>query len=549
MNGTPNSLGYAQSPDVHSPRARKPAKSHLTRASHDDLAKLSASERSIPGTPVPQDAPPSVQATSAARQANRRMTKKRRLFPTVDYEDRVSYFDPRSTYSNFRGFFVLFWIGLVIMVVTTMLRNLREDGTLLNFRQYPLFRQDMEELAVSDGLMVTSTALSLPLHLLFKNSGQSLLKWNRGGMVVQSIYQALWLWFWISLPFLRDWSWTAQVFFTLHTLCLFMKMHSYAFYNGHLSSTLNRLKVLDMPIGPGTPTNAAFRFPSARLHLMEVTSSPEDEDEDEHKNISPIIQLRNDLAKELTSPMGNVTYPQNLTISNFADYVLCPTLCYELEYPRTPSRSYLELFWKTLAVFGCVSLLTVISEEFIIPVLDESQLRLLNSRTWIDSSLIFAETVSRMLFPFMVTFLLVFLVIFEYVLGAFAEITCFADRKFYSDWWNSLDWLEFSREWNVPVHNFFRRHVYSASRGANMSRTSATGITFLISALAHELIMGCITRKFRGYGFTLMMMQMPIVAIQRMPWVKDQQLLNNIMFWISMITGLSLVSQILLEEM
>lgn len=543
-DGTSNGLQYTQNPKIHSPRARKAVNAHLTRASRDELAKLNGSERNAPSTPStpapPDDAPPSVKATSAARQANRRMTKNQRMFPTVEYQDRVSYFDPRSTYSNFRGFFVLFWIGLAIMVVTTMLRNLRENGTLLNFRQYPLFRQDMEELALSDGLMVASSAFSLPLHLLFKSSAQGLLRWNRGGVVVQSIYQALWLWLWISLPFLRDWSWTAQVFFTLHTLVLFMKMHSYAFYNGHLSSTLDRLKALDMPIGPGTPTNAAFRFPSARLHLMEITN--DEEDEEEPKNISPIIQLRNDLAKELTSPMGNVTYPQNLTLSNFADYVLCPTLCYELEYPRTPSRSYLELFWKTLAVFGCVSLLTVISEEFIIPVLDESQLRLLNSRTWIDSSLIFAETVSRMLFPFMVTFLLVFLVIFEYVLGAFAEITCFADRKFYSDWWNSLDWLEFSREWNIPVHNFFRRHVYSASRSVNLSRAASTGITFFISALAHELIMGCITRKFRGYGFTLMMMQMPIVAIQRMPWVRDQQLLNNIMFWISMITGLSLVS-------
>ena len=29
-------------------------------------------------------------------------------------------------------------------------------------------------------------------------------------------------------PFIRDWSWTAQVFFTLHLLAIFMKMHSYA---------------------------------------------------------------------------------------------------------------------------------------------------------------------------------------------------------------------------------------------------------------------------------------------------------------------------------
>nr|POE88165.1 putative sterol o-acyltransferase 2 [Quercus suber] len=364
------------------------------------------------------------------------------------------------------------------------------------------------------------------------------MRWSRGGMIVQSLFQALWLALWIVWPFARAWTWIAQVFLTLHTLALFMKVHSYAFYNGHLSTTLVRLKQLDRPVGPTTPTTAAVRYPTpiTRLH-----PNDKDEDVEPENTLSPILQLREDLAKELTSPLGNVTYPQNLTVANFADYMLCPTLCYELEYPRTPSRSYMELFYKTLAVFGCIFLMTVVSEEFIIPVLDESALALFHSKTFLDSALIFAETVSRLLFPFMITFLLVFLVIFEYVLGAFAEITKFADRQFYSDWWNSLDWLEFSREWNIPVHNFFHRHVYGASRGAHMSRASATAITFFVSAVAHELVMGCITRKFRGYGFFFMMLQIPFVAIQRTPWVRSQQLLNNVMFWIFMIMGLSLL--------
>lgn len=99
-----------------------------------------------------------------------------------------------------------------------------------------------------------------------------------------------------------------------------------------------------------------------------------------------------------------------------------------------------------------------------------------------------------------------------------------------------------SREWNIPVHNFCRRHIYSASREVQMSRPMATGLTFLISALAHELIMGCITQKFRGYGFVLMMLQMPLVMIQRHPWVRQHELANNVMFWIFMVFGLSLVS-------
>ena len=83
----------------------------------------------------------------------------------------------------------------------------------------------------------------------------------------------------------------------------------------------------------------------------------------------------------------------------------------------------MELFYKTLAVFGCIFLLTVTTEEFILPVLDESAPALHASSSASEFALILGETIGRLLFPFMVAFLLVFLVIFEYILGAFAEIT------------------------------------------------------------------------------------------------------------------------------
>ena len=247
-----------------------------------------------------------------------------------------------------------------------------------------------------------------------------------------------------SWPFIQTWTWTAQVFFTLHLLVLLMKMHSYAFYNGHLSSTKKRLDELDQPTSDA-PKHAAVKYPVPGGHLHEI--KPESDSDSPERSDKSLKRLREDLAVELTSPLGRVTYPANLTLPNFVDYLFCPTLCYELEYPRTDTRSYMELFYKTLAVFGCIFLLTVTSEEFVMPVLDESALRLSGRQSLAEGGLIFAEAISRLLFPFMVIFLLVFLVIFEYVLGAFAEITLFADRNFYDDWWNSCDWLEFSREW------------------------------------------------------------------------------------------------------
>lgn len=236
-----------------------------------------------------------------------------------------------------------------------------------------------------------------------------------------------------------------------------------SFYNGHLSETLRRLNDLDTP--EQASKAAAVRYPKPQTHLHEIPQSPTQE-EPKETNTAYLRQLREDLALELASPLGHVSYPDNLTLYNFVDYIFCPTLCYELEYPRTARIRPLEVFYKTLAVFGCIFLMVITAEEFILPVLDESALRLHHSDSAMDFSLILAETIGRLLFPFMITFLLVFLVIFEYILGAFAELTRkslhalkapqltpntgFADRQFYDSWWNSGDWLQFSREVSAP---------------------------------------------------------------------------------------------------
>jgi sterol O-acyltransferase len=426
------------------------------------------------------------------------------------------------------------------MAITSMLRNIKDTGYPMRIQIWHLFTVKVWELALADALMVATTIVTLPLHKIFRSSSGVLgwLRWNKGGIIIQSLYQILWFLFWVNIPFLFEWTWTAQVFLTLHTLVLLMKMHSYSFYNGHLSVTEKRLRALDCP---STASKApAYQYPGVGHATPE--NNPRESTFGCADEISSLAQLRDDLALELISPMGNVTYPNNLTYANYGDYLLCPTLCYELEYPRTKGIVWSQLASKVLAVFGVIFLLTITSEEFILPVMIESAARLEKTTSISDTGLILSESISMLLFPFMISFLLVFLVIFEYVLGAFAEITCFADRQFYSDWWNSTDWLEFSREWNIPVHNFFRRHVYSASR-PHIGRPMATLITFLISSIGHEIVMACITKKIRGYGFLAQMSQIPIVMLQRTKWIKGKKLLNNVCFWCSIILGLSTVSR------
>ncbi|KAL2118117.1 hypothetical protein VTJ04DRAFT_7777 [Mycothermus thermophilus] len=547
-------------------RPRKPARSQISKMTSNDqlrdalnndtptngngltpVTNDTSGSNSGCSTPVPHDAPPSIKSLSKVRKQVR-AENRRRLFPTIEFTNRVSHFDPNSDYRDFHGFFNLFWIGLAIMCITTMLRNIKDTGYPLRVEIWSLFTVKLWHLAIADFLMVASTAVALPLHRIFRAApAGSALTWARGGMAIMSIYQVLWLALWIAVPFLLDWTWTAQVFLVLHSMVLLMKMHSYAFYNGHLSETEKRLHALD---DPSTASHApAYLYPTTENPMGAMAAGCTDdggkcEIEDDSDEVS---QLREVLARELTSPIGNVTYPNNLTWANYVDYIFCPTLCYELEYPRNDKINWPNLFSKIAAVFGCISLLTLISEEFILPALVDASRRLdptlraeSTPLTGVEVLLILAETVSWLLFPFMLTFLLVFLVIFEYVLGAFAELTRFADRHFYSDWWNSTDWMEFSREWNVPVYSFLRRHVYSASR-PYIGKANATVITFLISAIGHEIVMACITKKIRGYGFVCQMMQLPIVALQRTRWVRGRKTFNNVCFWSSMILGLSMI--------
>lgn len=41
-----------------------------------------------------------------------------------------------------------------------------------------------------------------------------------------------------------------------------------------------------------------------------------------------------------------------------------------------------------------------------------------------------------------------------------AELTFFADREFYKDWWNASTIGEYWRLWNMPVHKWMIRVVY-----------------------------------------------------------------------------------------
>ncbi|CDS81951.1 related to acyl-CoA sterol acyltransferase [Sporisorium scitamineum] len=225
-----------------------------------------------------------------------------------------------------------------------------------------------------------------------------------------------------------------------------------------------------------------------------------------------------------------VMWPANVTYANFWDYLLVPTLVYELSYPRLKTIRPLYVLEKTLATFGTFLVIYVITEHWIMPFTPTA-----------DTP--FLRTFLQLAVPMMINYLLIFYIMFECICNGFAELTRFADREFYLDWWNATSMDVFSRKWNKPVHSFLLRHVYASTIAAwGVSRSMAMFLTFLLSSLVHELVMAIVSGKIRFYLFAAQMVQLPLIVLSQVPFIRRNETLGNMIFWIGLMAGFPLLN-------
>ncbi len=138
----------------------------------------------------------------------------------------------------------------------------------------------------------------------------------------------------------------------------------------------------------------------------------------------------------------------------------------------------------------------------------------------------------QMAVPAAYFWLFMFYIVFHSYLNLWAELTYFADRRFYSDWWNASDLSEYWRKWNTPIHNFLIRHVYYPCRRRGISSASCLLITFTLSAAFHEYIMIGILSVVNFIAFIIMMANVPAMIAQRyLKGVVSGQT-NNMLFWL-----------------
>jgi sterol O-acyltransferase len=498
-----------------------------------------------------------------------------RQFTTFDRQN------PASSESPFFGFFTLFWLSMVIIFVQVSMHNWRNYGSILGSNQVMklMFSRDVFMLGLTDGIMCAAT---VEAFLLSKLVQKGYVNWAKHGWIIQNIWQSFYLATVIWWTWFREWPWTHSIFVFIHCLVFIMKQHSYTFYNGYLSGVQRRREVLQLKLKQlehTEPASAKSPEIEASPLLGAPNGSPQDRRPSAHRTSTNLVSEKSDVATvaaaiesgrpfdlsqlqafesvikseisdlneqlegKMPNPERSNTYPRNLRLGNFAEFICLPTLVYELDYPRQERTNWWYVAEKTAATFGVLGVMMVISQGFIYPAVartvEMKEAGMPLEERWKE----FPFIVSEMLFPLLIEQLLTWYVIWECILNVLAEVTCFADRGFYGDWWNSVSWDQYARDWNRPVHNFLLRHVYHSSISTfHLSRNAATFVTFLLSALVHELSMAILFKKVRPYLFTMQLLQMPLVSLSRTKLLKGRTVLGNVIFWIGLFLGPSVIT-------
>ncbi|KAF0045363.1 hypothetical protein F2P81_001892 [Scophthalmus maximus] len=197
-------------------------------------------------------------------------------------------------------------------------------------------------------------------------------------------------------------------------------------------------------------------------------------------------------------------------------FVFAPTLCYELNFPRSP---------KIRMSF----LLRRLFEMWMIPVIQSSMKPLED----MDLSRMF-ERLLRLAVPNHLLWLVFFYCFFHSSMNFTAELLRFGDRQFYKDWWNSETVTYFWQNWNIPVHKWCLRHFYKPLLRRGFSKIVSQSAVFFLSAFFHEYLVSVPLRMFRLWAFMGMMVQLPLA------WFVGRFLrgnYGNAAVWISLIIG------------
>ncbi|XP_076388942.1 diacylglycerol O-acyltransferase isoform X2 [Megachile rotundata] len=227
-----------------------------------------------------------------------------------------------------------------------------------------------------------------------------------------------------------------------------------------------------------------------------------------------------------------VQYPDNLNLRDLYYYILAPTLCYELNFPRTQRIRKRFLIKRILeVVVGCQVVMSLF-QQWMVPSVKNSLVPFSNMDVAKAS-----ERLLKLAIPNHLVWLCFFYLMFHSFLNLMGELLHFADRNFYCDWWNANNIDTFWRTWNMPVHRWALRHLYIPVIEMGYRKSTASITVFFISAFFHEYLVSVPLRTFKIWAFMGMMGQMPLSLLSKKVEQHWGSRWGNITVWASLIIG------------
>ncbi|XP_059021448.1 diacylglycerol O-acyltransferase 1 [Mustela lutreola] len=224
-----------------------------------------------------------------------------------------------------------------------------------------------------------------------------------------------------------------------------------------------------------------------------------------------------------------VSYPDNLTYRDLYYFLFAPTLCYELNFPRSPRIRKRFLLRRLLEMLFLTQLQVGLIQQWMVPTIQNSMKPFKD----MDYSRII-ERLLKLAVPNHLIWLIFFYWFFHSCMNAVAELMQFGDREFYRDWWNSESVTYFWQNWNIPVHKWCLRHFYKPMLRRGSSKWLARTGVFFASAFFHEYLVSVPLHMFRLWAFTGMMAQIPLA------WLVSrffQGNYGNAAVWLTLIIG------------
>ncbi|KAK6009204.1 hypothetical protein OSTOST_25897, partial [Ostertagia ostertagi] len=129
---------------------------------------------------------------------------------------------------------------------------------------------------------------------------------------------------------------------------------------------------------------------------------------------------------ELSPPEMASLYPASLNLCDLYYFMLAPTLCYELKFPRSVRRRKWFLIKRFVELVFLTFLVAALVQQWIVPTVHNS-MRPLNEMEFGRS----LERLLKLAIPNIVIWLIGFYTIFHAMLNLIAEVLRFADREFY----------------------------------------------------------------------------------------------------------------------